>query len=72
MTERNHISETPYGKGNPAVSPVSATKLVERSLNDLNDLIQQRRLELSALRKSNRRRLNELNVLNVFIFRLDS
>ena len=47
------------GGGKARTSPSSTTKFIERSLHDLDDLIQQRRLELSALRKSNRKRLNE-------------
>lgn len=45
--------------GKTRTSPSSTTKFIERSLHDLDDLIQQRRLELSALRKSNRKRLND-------------
>jgi hypothetical protein len=59
-----HIShpeemQTPLSKQLHAPSPASATKFVERSLHDLDDLIQKRRLELSALRKSNRKKLTD-------------
>jgi hypothetical protein len=37
---------------NDAHSPVSAKKFIERSLHDLDDLINQRRLELSELKRS--------------------
>lgn len=38
-------------------SPASATKYIERSLVDLDDLINKRRLELHELRLSNQKRL---------------
>lgn len=54
------VAATPLAQpGKIRTSPSSTTKFIERSLHDLDDLIQQRRLELSALRKSNRQRLNE-------------
>jgi len=38
-------------------TPVSASKFIERSLHDLDDLINQRRQELSELKRTNRQRL---------------
>jgi predicted PurR-regulated permease PerM len=66
----------PGGGGKARTSPSSTTKFIERSLHDLDDLIQQRRLELSALRKSNRKRLNEqfsatvslIELVSIYIF----
>lgn len=43
---------------NDAHSPVSAKKFIERSLHDLDDLINQRRLELSELKRSHIERLS--------------
>eukprot|EP00596_Hydrurales_sp_CCMP1899_P000772 CAMPEP_0119043582 /NCGR_PEP_ID=MMETSP1177-20130426/23536_1 /TAXON_ID=2985 /ORGANISM="Ochromonas sp, Strain CCMP1899" /LENGTH=551 /DNA_ID=CAMNT_0007011971 /DNA_START=65 /DNA_END=1717 /DNA_ORIENTATION=- len=40
-------------------SPVSSSKFIERSLHDLDDLINQRRLELSELKRSNRQKIIE-------------
>jgi hypothetical protein len=40
-------------------SPVSSSKFIERSLHDLDDLINQRRLELSELKRSNRQKMIE-------------
>jgi len=42
-------------------SPGSASKIIEKSLHDLDDLIQQRRMELMALRESNKLRLQDQN-----------
>jgi hypothetical protein len=55
------LSQTPASKlASAGISPpMSASKFVERSLLDLDDLIQRRRLELSALRKSNKKKIGE-------------
>jgi hypothetical protein len=45
------------GQARSSPSPVSASKYIERSLHDLDELINQRRQELMELRKSHRQRL---------------
>ena len=52
-------TQSPLPRTQNAPSPASATKFVERSLHDLDDLIQKRRLELSVLRKTNRKKLTD-------------
>lgn len=56
---QKEIKNAPRSSNVIPPSPVSATKFIERSLHDLDDLIHKRRMELLALRESNRIRLLE-------------
>ena len=60
-TEKIKNEKTEFAKPefafNDSHSPVSASKFIERSLHDLDDLINQRRLELSELKRSNQERI---------------
>ena len=44
-----------------ASTPASGSKFISRQLHDLDGLINQRRLELSELKKANRQRLEEVH-----------
>lgn len=54
LTPKQSKTEFEY---NDAHSPVSASKFIERSLHDLDGLINQRRLELSELKRVNKEKL---------------
>jgi hypothetical protein len=56
-TTRHHQYGSDGSNTTQPTTPASASKFIERSLHDLDDLINQRRLELSELKKTNRQRL---------------
>jgi hypothetical protein len=71
INRSEEMQKTPISKQSathtPAKTPATATKFVERSLHDLDDLIQKRRLELSSLRKSNRKKLTDRFAVSIIM-----